>query len=479
MSLGSASLQAQVESVLGALVKAAALELVKLFESRTGASAEDAGHGEDNRENNKENNKEKQALDTLDAPCIGDTKRSIGVQVEEDFSLLLELSDESCLGEPKEMVVEGCLISLEDLLPEHNGREWSPLKDQIMAEAVDMVESSVLEAESPADNDVKTEVVLHELGQTSQGGSTPSTPADQKPIVIQADTTDASELKVKFVCPLILWPDSTAPKPEDSEKPIQAEPQQACVSTAKGTAYSPSSSDGTVTPTRDGVWERIPSPKDTHNHLQMKLKLASQDQKLLHPCAVQLVNVLTLPESELKTRSDAGNTHTAKHKSGWPLPKDLRRHQGAHTGHRLCCFTQCENGIWRLQNIVTHCRDGYICNICGKAFKHRKILRRHERFHTGERPYCCELCPKTFALRKNLRRHERFHTGERPHTCSQCGKSFRLRDNLKAHLRFHSGEKPFSCDKCGKLFRIMRNLESHQLSQCEFFIPSFRTIAGL
>lgn len=315
--------------------------------------------------------------------------------------------------------------------------------------------------------------------ETLRCSSTQSCPAEQNFLVIKPEPSDSSKDGVKSVPPLILKPDSLVPKVDKSEEPGRAEPQQACVSTAKGSAYSPCLSDGAVTPGKVGVWEWIHTPKETKNHLQMKLKLTSKDQKLLQPCAVQLVDVLAVPESEIKTEGKPGKTQQVHPGAGWPLPKDLRRHQGPHTGHRLCCFTQCGNGVWRLQKIVTHSRDGYVCNVCKKAFKRRKILRRHERFHTGEKPYPCSMCAKTFALRKSLRRHMRFHTGERPHTCSHCGKSFRLRDNLKAHLRFHSGEKPFSCDTCGKMFRIPRNLEKHKLSQCDFFLPSFRAIAGL
>lgn len=312
---------------------------------------------------------------------------------------------------------------------------------------------------------------------TLKHGSTQSSPIKQKPLVIQPDTRNIiSGQTVKFVCPLILKPEIPAPKPDSSEKPVQVEPQQACVSTAKGTAYSPSPSDGAVTPIQVGVWERIQMPKETKDDLHMKLKLTSPDLKLMCPCTVQLVDVLTVPKSEGPLQDAAAKGHTPKHKTGRPLPKDLRHHQGPHTGHRLCCFTPSGNGVWRLQKVVMHSRDGYVCSVCEKTFKRRKILRRHERFHTGEKPYSCSVCSKTFALRKSLRRHMRFHTGERPHTCLQCNKSFRLRDNLKAHLRFHTGEKPFTCATCGKMFRIMRNLEKHQ---CGFFVPSFRTIAGL
>uniref|UniRef100_A0A8C7X3L1 C2H2-type domain-containing protein n=1 Tax=Oryzias sinensis TaxID=183150 RepID=A0A8C7X3L1_9TELE len=466
MSVGSVSLRAHVEAVLGSLVKAASVELIKLFESEYRACAADDVGRADHEEGNET------MEETLQVFGIGNNKRSIGVQVTEDVHPMVEFS-----GEHIELLVEGCLIP-SDLLRTaegdgHTDPEGSPLKNQqIVADLVNMGELDVPEVKVPTDNEAQLEAVLQVSPVTSV--STVSSTSKQKPIVVHPDTSDsASGDKVKFVCPLILKLDAPASEPDSSEKPVQVEPQQACVSTAKGTAYSPSVSDGATTPAQVGIWERIQPPKDTKNHLQLKLKLTTLDQKLTCPCKVQLVDVLTIPESGMKTPDSA-----TKGKTGWSLPKDLRHHQGLHTGRRLCCFTPCGNGVWRLQKVAAHSRDGYVCSLCGKAFQRRKILRRHARFHTGEKPYSCSSCSKKFALRKSLRRHLRFHTGERPHICTQCGKSFRVRDNLKAHMRFHSGEKPFSCTSCGKMFRIMRNLKQHKLSRCESFIPSFKTIAG-
>lgn len=236
------------------------------------------------------------------------------------------------------------------------------------------------------------------------------------------------------------------------------------------------SSFSAIAPCGVSLWGRISAVKEMENCHQ--LKLSSADHKLLRPCSVQLVNMLLLP-GERRTGGAVASRDVANNRIRISKPKDLRPHQGMHTGRRLCCFTQCGSGVWRLQEVVSHNNAGYTCKICGKRYKHRKILRRHERFHTGEKPYSCSRCSKKFALRKSLRRHERFHTGERPHTCSECGKCFHLRDNLKAHLRFHNGERPFTCSICAKSFRICRNLEKHKRSHCVSGLSSFKLIAGL
>ncbi|XP_061926752.1 zinc finger protein 865-like isoform X2 [Entelurus aequoreus] len=412
MSADVVNIHAQVESVLGALVKAAAAELSRLFESSYAASAaavRDCGPAEHRGGDTK--------LKPSESLPSGKTTRSIGVQVDRDGDCSLKYKEEE----------------------EEAHRIFCPLR--------------------PAGDDTKQAAAESSVPETDCGQQPDltlngATPDDHKPLVLQHDAVPASQ---KF--PLILHCESLAP--------AEAKPQPSRVSTAEGTAYSPSPSDGAAT-----LWEQVPVPRGGDNFLQMKLKLSSPDQKLASGCVVRLVNLLTAAEMEAKMQEGGG-------KKAWPLPKDLRRHQSVHTGHRLCCFAPCGDDVWRLQKVVARSRDGYACAVCGKAFQRRKLLRRHERFHTGEKPYACAKCAKTFALRKNLRRHLRFHTGERPHRCASCGKSFRLRENLKTHLRFHTGEKPYECSLCGKTFRIMQNLEKHNLSLCGDFVPSFKTIAGL
>ncbi|KFQ23176.1 Zinc finger protein 85, partial [Mesitornis unicolor] len=54
----------------------------------------------------------------------------------------------------------------------------------------------------------------------------------------------------------------------------------------------------------------------------------------------------------------------------------------------------------------------------------------------------CEECGRAFTWRSSFTRHQRTHTGEKPYTCPQCGKSFGQSHRLIQHQRTHAGENP-------------------------------------
>ncbi|KFP63093.1 Wilms tumor protein, partial [Cariama cristata] len=58
---------------------------------------------------------------------------------------------------------------------------------------------------------------------------------------------------------------------------------------------------------------------------------------------------------------------------------------------------------------------------------------------TGEKPYQCDFkdCERRFSRSDQLKRHQRRHTGVKPFQCKTCQRKFSRSDHLKTHTRTH------------------------------------------
>lgn len=71
----------------------------------------------------------------------------------------------------------------------------------------------------------------------------------------------------------------------------------------------------------------------------------------------------------------------------------------------------------------------------------------------NSKKYQCQFCSRQLSTMASLSVHESTHSQENPYLCDSCGKSFKHANNLRSHARTHlSIRKKFVCKICNKSF---------------------------
>ena len=92
-------------------------------------------------------------------------------------------------------------------------------------------------------------------------------------------------------------------------------------------------------------------------------------------------------------------------------------------------------------NVQVSQTANFLCDICGRGFRLKHLLKQHMLFHTGDKPYQCQVCQKNFRRKDQLVKHAYNQLGRCENFyCAVCWKGFKLKDHLEQHMLIHTGD---------------------------------------
>ncbi|GBP33077.1 Zinc finger and BTB domain-containing protein 47 [Eumeta japonica] len=166
-------------------------------------------------------------------------------------------------------------------------------------------------------------------------------------------------------------------------------------------------------------------------------------------------------ELDLKTRADA-KEHRKSHQKNvtWvcEICGKVFRHRASHITH-----------------LKSHRPPRFSCDQCDYRTSHKHDLAKHIRIHSGIKRYQCSYCPSSFHVISNLKSHERrTHQRVRDHICPVCSRLFFDMAHLKRHIDSHNEVKRFTCDICGSAYSRRCYWVKHMERQHEQMVQKIR-----
>nr|XP_033788501.1 oocyte zinc finger protein XlCOF6-like isoform X2 [Geotrypetes seraphini] len=164
--------------------------------------------------------------------------------------------------------------------------------------------------------------------------------------------------------------------------------------------------------------------------------------------------------------SDCGKTFFRK----WLFIK----HQKLHAGERPFSSPQSDttfvhkDSLKRQTSFVVCARpQPFTCAVYDKNGFRTPDLAECQNVCRGGRRFLCSECGRRFRLKKNLTRHQKLHNVERLFPCSQCDKSYFHERDRRRHVKLHTADRLFSG------FVSAKNFNSENLHRPQSTCPEY------
>ncbi|XP_032586440.1 zinc finger protein 423 homolog isoform X2 [Drosophila mojavensis] len=240
-------------------------------------------------------------------------------------------------------------------------------------------------------------------------------------------------------------------------------------STHTSSSYSPSISDGTLTPNSQLQQPQQQSQSQSQQQQQSSAgsEEAGEESAKANGDAAQqteLEHELSKPKRPAHLLHHHHHHHY-HHQQALKIANKLRKINkdaklaagGQGQGHGTAAKFDKLTG----EGIKSRGDGSYQCQFCDKSFPRLGYLKHHVQSHAEHLPFKCEYCAKLFKHKRSRDRHKKLHTNERNYKCPHCEAAFSRSDHLKIHMKTHDIQKPFQCSMCNRGYNTAAALTSH------------------